>query len=79
MNFHNPPSWIDLESVIPLARPKRLNKRHDPSEERRSAEQITGLSADTIKRLHPELIIELSERRRGIKLRDALAIAGGIS
>jgi hypothetical protein len=42
-----------------------------------SAEQVTGLSKDTIKRRYPHLIRKLSERREGMQLGDALAIAAG--
>jgi hypothetical protein len=55
------PSWIELESVIP------------PSK----AEQITSLSWDTIQRNHKDKVVDLSPRRRGMKLKDALAIAAG--
>jgi len=40
-------------------------------------EEITSLSADTIRRTYPEFIIKLSPRRDGMKLKDALAIANG--
>jgi hypothetical protein len=65
--MNNKPDWMDLESIIPLATTKGG----------RDAEQITGLSADTIKRRFPEYVKQLSERRRGIKLRHALEIADG--
>jgi hypothetical protein len=61
------PSWLDLESVIPL---------RSPSAER-DVERITSLSEDTIKRRHSKRVIHLSDRRVGMKLRDALAIAEG--
>jgi hypothetical protein len=57
-----PPSWLELESVKPL---------HP------DVEQITSLSADTIKRRHSNKIVHLSDRRVGMKLKDALAIAAG--
>jgi hypothetical protein len=53
------PSYLELESVQPMPVVVR----------------ITSLSADTIKRRYPELIVHLSERRVGMKLRHALAIA----
>jgi hypothetical protein len=53
------PSFIELESVQSMPVVTR----------------ITSLSADTIRRQYPELIVRLSERRVGMKLRDALAIA----
>jgi hypothetical protein len=61
------PTWLELESVIPLR----------SSTKERDAERITSLSEDTLKRRFPDLIKQLSDRRRGIKLRDALAIANG--
>jgi hypothetical protein len=61
------PSWLDLESVIPL---------RSPSAER-DVERITSLSEDTIKRRYPEYIVELSPRRRGMKLKRALEITEG--
>jgi hypothetical protein len=36
------------------------------------ASRLSGLSIDTIKRRHKDKIIELSSRRRGLRLRDAL-------
>jgi hypothetical protein len=62
--MHDPdraPNWLQLESVIKM--PK--------------AEEITSLSADSIRREYPNLIVQLSARRDGIKLRDALDIAAG--
>jgi hypothetical protein len=38
------------------------------------AEQISSLSPDSWKRNHPEKIVELSPRRLGIRLRDALML-----
>jgi hypothetical protein len=64
----NPPDWLDLESIIPLRAPAR----------ERDAERITGLSEDTLKRKHRDRVRKLSDRRCGMKLRDALAIAEGI-
>jgi hypothetical protein len=61
------PDWLDLESIIPLVSGKGG----------RDAEQITGLSADSIKRHYPQFVKQLSKRRRGIKLRHALEIADG--
>ena len=62
-----PPSWLELESIIPLELPKA----------ERDAKRITGLSEDTIKRNFPEYVKKLSARRLGMKLRDALTIATG--
>ena len=55
------PSWIELESVQRMA----------------VVEEITSLSADTIRRKYAEYIVKLSPRRDGMKLRDALRIANG--
>ena len=55
------PSWIELESVLRMA----------------MAERVTSLSADNLRRNYPHLIVKLSPRRDGIKLRDCLAIANG--
>jgi hypothetical protein len=62
---------IKLRSVVPLRRSKR-NVVEGPS-----AEEITNLSEDTLKRRFPKLIRYLSERRCGMLLADALAIANG--
>ena len=56
-----PPTWLELESVRPL----------------RDVEEITSLPPDTIKRRYPNLVVQLSARRVGMKLRHALAIANG--
>jgi hypothetical protein len=61
------PSWLDLESVIPLRSPRA----------ERDAERITSLSEDTLRRRYPTRVKRLSDRRVGMKLRDALAIANG--
>jgi hypothetical protein len=55
------PSWIELESMIP---PDQV-------------ERITNLSWDSIKRHYRDKIVELSPKRRGMKLRNALIIAAG--
>jgi hypothetical protein len=57
-----PPTWLELEAVRPL---------HP------DVEEITNLSADTIKRRFPQLVVQLSARRVGMKLKNALAIADG--
>jgi hypothetical protein len=75
MDLHNKPSWIQLESVIPLEKRKRRSSRKDDGKP--SAEEITSLSRETIKRRYPDRIKKLSEHREGMKLRDALAIAEG--
>jgi hypothetical protein len=56
-----PPSYLELESVKPLLEVKKL----------------TSLSVDTLKRKYPTMIRRLSDRRLGMRLRDALTIAGG--
>jgi hypothetical protein len=55
------PSWLQLESVL---RPPEV-------------ERITSLSWDTITRNHRDKVVDLSPRRVGTKLKDALAIAAG--
>ena len=40
-------------------------------------ERLTSLSRDSLTRHHKDKIVALSPRRRGMKLRDALAIANG--
>jgi hypothetical protein len=40
----------------------------------RQAAEIAGISLDTLKRRYPEIVIQLSPRRVGVRLRDALAI-----
>jgi hypothetical protein len=56
-----PPTWIELESIIP---PEKVRK-------------ITSLSDEALDRNHGHRWRKLSERRKGMKLRDALAIANG--
>jgi hypothetical protein len=55
------PSWLELESVKSLA----------------EVSEITSLSEDTITRRYPELIVHLSPRRRGMKVRNILKITNG--
>jgi hypothetical protein len=55
------PTWLEMQSVVRMA----------------VAERITSLSADTLRRNHPDLIVQLSARRHGMRLCDALAIANG--
>jgi hypothetical protein len=57
-----PPSWLELESVKPL---------------RPDIEAVTSLSRDTLARRYAEYIVQLSPRRKGMKLRNALKIASG--
>jgi hypothetical protein len=56
-----PPSWLELESVQKMP----------------AVEEITSLSADTIRRKYAEYVVKLSPRRDGMKLKHALAIANG--
>jgi hypothetical protein len=55
------PTWLQLESIIPLAKVR----------------EITSLSDEAIARNHGHRMVQLSARRRGMKLKDALAIANG--
>lgn len=57
-----PPTWLQLESVLPLAP---------------DVEDVTSLSRDTLERRYPQFIVQLSPRRKGMKLRHALKIASG--
>ena len=61
-----PPSWLELESIIPLEAEPGVT----------SVETITTLSAETQRREYPEFVIQLSPRRQGMKLKHALRIAG---
>jgi hypothetical protein len=38
------------------------------------AEDVSSMSQDTIKKNHPDKLIRLSERRLGMRLRDALML-----
>jgi hypothetical protein len=62
---------VRLRCVVPLRKLKRSVV------EGLSAEEITNLSEDTLKRNFPHLIRYLSDRRCGMQLGDALAIADG--
>jgi hypothetical protein len=56
-----PLTALELERIVPLDEVTRL----------------TSLSADGLRRHHSHLIRQLSPRRVGMKLRDALAIGSG--
>ena len=56
-----PPTWLELESVKPLA----------------EVEEITSLDRDSIIRHYRHLLVRLSPMRWRMKLRYALAIANG--
>ena len=53
------PSWTELHRVVDL----------------KEASRLSGLSVDSIKRHHSDKIIDLSPRRRGMRVRDALMLA----
>jgi hypothetical protein len=57
-----PPDWVQMESVKSIP----------------VAAEMTTLSADTLKREYSEWIVQLSPRRRGMKLKHILQIANGI-
>ena len=63
MNDHTnrPPTWLELNSVVPLSK----------------VEKITSLDRDTIKRRYGDRVVQLSDKRQGMKLKHALAIAEG--
>lgn len=64
-----PPTWLQLESVIPLETEQKGVT---------SVRTVTSLTAETVAVKFPELIIKLTERRRGMKLKHALQIAEGM-
>ena len=66
-------SDLRLRCIIPLRTPKRRSQRELPP----SAEDVTGLSRDTLKRRYGHYVRDLSARREGMQLGDALAIAAG--
>lgn len=55
------PPWLDLESIKPM----------------KVCEQITSLNAMSLRRWYSHYIVKLTERRDGMKLKHALAIANG--
>jgi hypothetical protein len=65
------PTWWELRSVLQLST-KSKKPRKKPT-----AEEITGLSADTLKRKYPERVRRLSDKRLGMTFGDALEIAAG--
>jgi hypothetical protein len=70
---------IRLRCIVPLRTPKERKTRKHPlrREVLPSAEEITGLSEDTLKRRFRHLVRKLSDRRAGMQLGDALKIANG--
>jgi hypothetical protein len=69
MSVIRPPSWVELQSVIPL---------ETEAVGVTSVKAVTSLSAETIRRRYPQYVIQLTPSRQGMKLRDALAIAGTV-
>ena len=55
------PRWVELERVVTL----------------NEAVQLTSLSEDTLRRRYPSRIVSISPKRRGMRLRDVLAINNG--
>jgi hypothetical protein len=53
------PNWVELQRVVSLPEAARLS----------------GMSVDTLKRRHAPRIIQLSPRRRGMRIADALNLA----
>ncbi len=51
--------WIELQRIASLSEAARLS----------------GLSIDTLKRRHSDKILDLSDRRRGMRVKDALMLA----
>lgn len=64
---------VQLRSIVPL----RAGHTGARGAEQPSAEQITGLHKDTLKRQYAHLIVKTSVRREGMSLASALAIAAG--
>jgi hypothetical protein len=56
----SPADWVELQRIVPLSEASRLS----------------NLSIDTIKRRHADKILDLSPRRRGMRMRDALMLSG---
>jgi hypothetical protein len=52
------PSWLELQRIITL----------------QEASRLSGMSLDTLKRRHSDKIIQLSPRRLGMRVRDALRL-----
>jgi hypothetical protein len=63
---NRPPTWLELESVIPLEAEPGVT----------SVETVTSLSSETIRRCYSQFVRQLSPKRRGMKLKHALQIAG---
>jgi len=52
------PSWLELQRIVNL----------------QEASRLSGMSPDTLKRRHSERIIQLSPRRLGMRVKDALQL-----
>ena len=64
---------VKLRCIVPLRKPKRqLNRDQLPS-----AEEITNLSRDILKKRYAKYIRKLTERCSGMQLGHAIAIANG--
>ena len=63
-----PPTPLELRSIIPLGKKK--------DKDATTAEGITNLSPQTLRRRFPDKVRQLSDRREGMTLGDALEIAG---
>jgi hypothetical protein len=65
------PNWLERRQVLKLATKSRKPRKLP------TAEEVTSLSADTLKRKYPHRVRRLSEHRVGMTLGDALEIAEG--
>lgn len=63
-------SKLEGERVIPLTTTRK-------DREILTVKDLTSLSADALKKNYPELIVKVSEKRLGMKLKNALAISNG--
>jgi hypothetical protein len=64
---------VQLRCIVPLRTPKReLNRKQLPS-----AEEITNLSRDVLKKRYGKYIRKMTERCSGMQLGVAIAIANG--
>ena len=66
------PTWLERRTMLKLAT-KSKKPRKLPT-----VEELTSLSADTLKRRYPKRVKHLSDGRVGMTLGDALEIAEGI-
>jgi hypothetical protein len=83
----NAPTWLELEAIRPLRTRRDAPVQDDAAEavgggksidwSRASAEEITCLSADTLRRRYAKYVVHVSDRRVGMKLKHALMIAAG--